>query len=295
MDKEIEKSKIKSKNCGIRLWRMISLFFIFYFLSFILFIGGCAVQKRACSPLSTASQASAVLTEYAGGLKPLRATGNCSLNYKDEKGKNVTQSFPVKIWFESSKRYCLYGDILFDPKGMSFAVNGSKYWVYAKPFGVYAKGEIDENSGKYFSNPAVFLDFLQPLDSVCDSVSMTNSDSIYDVLICRDVKSCVQKKIFMDRCDHFVRKIEYYDCSDNPALVVELDDYKKAAGMKSLVFPRKLTYSYFAAADKYQGQSCSDRREIKLNSVKLWRPSESQLKALFSPPEVNSSENKETK
>jgi hypothetical protein len=256
---------------------------------FSIFLTSCAVQKRACPPLSTASQASAVLTEYAGGLGPLRATGNCSLSYKDEKGKDVTQSFPVKIWFESSKRYCLYGDVLFDPKGMSFAVNGSKYWVYAKPFGVYAKGEIDENSGKCFSNPAVFLDFLQPLDSGCNSVNMTDSEGGYDVLICQGVESCIQKKIFMDRCDHFVRKIEYYDCSDNPALVVELDDYKKVTGMEGLVFPRKLTYSY------YQERICGDRREIKLNSVKLWRPSESQLKALFSPPEVDSLENKETK
>ncbi len=261
---------------------------VFLFL-FSTFLTGCGVQKRICPPLSTALEASTALREYAGGLGPLRATGSCSLNYKDEKGKDVTQSFPVRIWFENSKRYCFYGDILFDPKAMSFAVDGDKFWIYAKPFEVYIKGDIDENNGKYFSNPAVFLDFLQPLDSVCDSVDIMDSDSVYDVLICRGVKSCAQKKIFMDRCNHLVRKIEYYNCSDNPALVVELDNYKKVAGMESLVFPRKLTYSY------YQGQSCNDRREIKLNSVKLWRPSEVQLKALFSPPKTDSLENKETK
>ncbi|MBN1786880.1 MAG: hypothetical protein JW806_00630 [Sedimentisphaerales bacterium] len=247
------------------------------------------MQKRICPPVSTTSAASAALREYAGSLRPVRATGNCKITYQDQQDKDVTQSFGVRLWFESSDRYCLYGDVMFDPKGMSFAVNNGKYWVYAKMFNVYLKGDIDKNSRNYISNPAVFLDFLNPLDSGCNSVDMAASAGIHDILICRGISSCGQKRIFMDRCDHFVRKIEYYSCSDSPVLTVELDDYKKLAEAENLVFPRKLTYSY------YQGQICVDRREIKLNSVKLWRPGEKQIEALFTPPEADILENLEIK
>ena len=87
----------KNQNCEIRLWRMSSLYLIFYLLSFIFLFVGCVAQKRNCPPLATADEAAAVLKEYSTGLKPLKATGNCTLNYTNEKGEKFAQSFPVRI------------------------------------------------------------------------------------------------------------------------------------------------------------------------------------------------------
>jgi hypothetical protein len=263
------------------LFRQVIDRLLFLFLLSI-FLTGCAAEKRSRPPFTSAAEATAALKEYSSGLNPLKATGTCSMNYTDEEGKKNSQSFPVRIWFVNTRKFCLYGDVAFDPKGMSFALDGEDYWVYAKPFGVYSTGKINEGKENYFSSPAVFLDFLQPVSTDCDSSYMAAADKTCNILICRNSGKCRTKKIFIDRCEQLVKKIEYLNCSGNPALVVELDEYKETGGQASPVFPRKLTYKYF------QGQKCIDTRQIKLDSVKLWLSNPAQLKALFTPPDVNS-------
>ncbi len=261
------------QNCGVRRWRMI-------FLSFVFLFGGCAAQKRSCPPFATAAEASAVLKEYSAGLKPLKATGSCSLNYTDEKGQRFAQSFPVRIWFENSKKFCLYGDVMFDPKAVCFVVTGDKYWTYVKPFGIYVTGRTDTESEDYFSNPLVLVDFLEPVSSDCLNVAMANSKD-NNILVCEDSRGHTSKKIFIDRCENFVKKVEYLNCSGNPILVIESDEYKNIAGGK-ISFPRKLVYR------RFEGQRCSDWMRIKIDSVKLWQANPEQVKALFTPPDVNS-------
>jgi len=275
--------RLKIKNCGLRRWRMI-------FLSFVFIFGGCAAQKRSCPPFATAQEASAVLQAYSKGLKPLKATGSCSLNYTDEKGKKFAQSFPVRIWFESSRKFCLYGDVMFDPKGVCFVVTKDKYWTYAKPFGMYVTGRIGTETEDYFANPAVLVDFLEPVDADCDDLYMADSsfakatedkaDKAFNILMCRK-QGCRTKKIFIDQCEHFVKKVEYLNCSGNPVLVVESDGYRNVKEA-SFSFPHKLNYKY------YDKQKVSNKMQIKLDSVKLWQASPQQVKALFTPPDANS-------
>jgi len=254
---------------------------LFFLFLLAVFLTGCAAQKRSCPPFTSAAEATAVLKEYSSGLKPLKATGNCTLNYKDEKGQTTAQSFPVRIWFESTKKFCLYGDVMFDAKAVCFIINGDEFRAYAKPMGIYMTGKTKAGSGDYFSNPAVLVDFLEPVSSECVDIALANSKD-NDILICKDSGGCINRKIFIDRCGHFVKKIEYFNCSENPGLVVESEEYKKVTGEKNLLFPRKLIYRHF------EGQKSSERMQIKIDSVKLWQANPAQLKALFSPPDVNS-------
>jgi len=275
---------------------------LFFLFLLSVFLTGCAAPKRACPPLTTAAEATAVLKEYSANLKPLRATGNCTLNYTDGKGQKVAQSFPVRIWFQASHKFCLYGDVAFDPKAVCFAIDGYGYWTYAKPLGRYVRGKINTATNDYFSNPAILVDFLEPLDSACDNISILNSNNKNNILACQDRQGCKRKKIFIDRCSRFVKKIEYFNCSafgkpianksENPTLVVESDEYKNVTGEK-FSFPHKLVYR------RFEGQKNIDRMQIKLDSVKVWQANPAQLKALFTPPDANSfqknPENKETK
>lgn len=256
------------------------LFFVFIF-------AGCGgQQKRSCPPMRTSAEVSAVLKGYSAGLRPLRASGNCKISYTNEKGETFAQGFPVRIWYLNNKKYCLYGDVMFDAKGMSFAVNNGEYWSYAKQFGVYTTGKIDETGENYLYGPAVFLDFLQPFSAGCRKVYMAEAEEGFDILMCRDDEICGTKKIFMDRCSRKMKKIEYLNCPGNLVLVVEADEYKKVKGAKNLSFPRKLSYKYFKS-----GQ-CTDQRQIKLDNVKLWNGEPNQVKALFTPPDVNNLQNK---
>jgi hypothetical protein len=264
---------------------------LFFLFLCSIFLAGCAAQKRSCPPLKTAQEAAAILKEYSANLKPLKATGNCILSYTNEKGEKFAQSFPVRIWFQSSRKFCLYGDVMFDPRGVCFAVTGDEYWTYAKPFEMYIKGKINTSADDYFSNPLVLVDFLEPVSADCNSLYMADSADAKamadksqkgcNILVCRDSGLCRAKKIFIDRCGHFVKKVEYLNCSGNLVLVAELDEYKNVA-QADFSFPHKLVYRHF------DGQKGSNLMQIKLDSVKLWQANPEQLKALFSPPDVNS-------
>ncbi|MCX5633369.1 MAG: hypothetical protein NTW93_06835 [Phycisphaerae bacterium] len=280
---------------------------LFFLFLCSIFLAGCAAQKRSCPPLATADEATAVLKEYSANLKPLKATGNCMLSYTNEKGEKFAQSFPVRIWFQTSRKFCLYGDVMFDPRGVCFAVTGNEYWTYAKPFGMYIKGQINTAADDYFSNPLVLVDFLEPVSADCNSLYMADSaDAILlhkvtkepamadksekvrlgmpygscNILVCRDSGLCKAKKIFIDCCGHFVKKVEYLNCSGNLVLTAELDEYKTVA-QAGFSFPHKLVYRHF------DGQNRSNLMQIKLDSVKLWQANPEQLKALFSPPDAN--------
>ena len=253
------------------------------FVAGLIFLTGCGGQKRNCPPIKTREEVSAVLKGYSAGLKPLKASGNCKISYTNENGETFAQGFPVRIWYLNNKKYCLYGDVMFDAKGTSFAVNNGEYWVYAKPFGVYTTGKVDETGDNYLYGPAAFLDFLQPFITGCRKVYTAEAEDEFDILMCRDDENCGTKKIYLDRCNKKVRKIEYLNCPGNLVLVIEADEYKKVEGAKGLLFPRKLSYKYF------KGGQCTDARQIKLDNVKLWDAEPKQVEALFTPPDANSS------
>ncbi|MGA2916483.1 MAG: hypothetical protein ABSE89_10700 [Sedimentisphaerales bacterium] len=256
----------------------ISGLFFLFFCS--IFLAGCAAQKRSCPPLATTDEAIAVLKEYSANIRPLKATGNCTLNYTNENGEKFAQSFPVRIWYQSSGKFCLYGDVMFDPKGICFAVSNYQYWSYAKPLKMYIKGNIGEKTDDYFANPLILIDFLNPISSDCNSLYMAQSEKNCNILVCPD-SGCKAKKIFIDRCEHFVKKIEYLSCSGNTELIIESDKYKKVAG-GNFSFPHKLVYRHF------DNPGSSNLMQIKLDSVKLWQTNPKQLKALFAEPDVNS-------
>ncbi|MDD5134157.1 MAG: hypothetical protein PHP01_01945 [Phycisphaerae bacterium] len=263
-------------------------FFILYLLFFI-FIAGCLSQRKikqpACPPILSAEQASASLGQYIDSLKPFRANGNCTLKFKDGKKRQNSQSFPVRLWFESREKFCVYGDVGFDPKGICFAVDGECFWAYAKPMGVYITGKkndrIEDKNGKGFFSPITIMDFLNPLETDCADAAMSGYDNKCSLLLCRDRQGCVRKKVYLDRCDKLARKIEYFNCGRTGSIVVELDGYKKTAE-GDFLFPHKLIYKHM------QGNNSIDSMEIRLDSLRSWRSRPEQIRALFSRPNPDS-------
>lgn len=253
-------------------------FFIFYFLFFLFLFSGCALQKRACPPLTNPGQAQSALKDNSANLKPFKATGSCTLNYTDEKGKKFAQSFPIRMWFQSERNFCLYGDVMFDPQGIGFVVNNDEYWTYAKPLRVFISGKVNSEKDNYFTNPLILIDFLNPINSDSNSLTMAQSDKNYNILFCAD-NNFTQKKIYLDRCSYFVKKIEYLNGSKNPEFIIESDDYKQLSG-GNFSFPRRLVYRNFEKRNQ-------NVMRIKINNINLWQPNLVQLKALFAVPDVN--------
>jgi len=271
MDKNVnQKLNIKNQKCRIPFHGMTSLYFIFNIL-YLIFVTGCVQQKRSCPAFADASEAQKILADYAASVKSFRATGNCSLNYFNEKGEKFSQAFPIRLWYIDSTKFCIYGDVVFNPKGVCFAVSDGIYWVYAKPMGVYETGAVNGGSGNIFSNPALLVDFLRAEDSECEKIALAKNG-----IVCRGG----QKKIFVDMCVGAANKIVYVGQNSKPVLVIDAEKYEKVKD-GNFLFPCNLSYEY------YDKKNCKNRMEIKLDSVKLWQPEQQQIKALFTPPTEN--------
>jgi hypothetical protein len=267
---EKKKFKIKNQKCGIPLCGMAS-FYVICSIFYVLFVTGCVQPKRSCPALADAVDGQKILADYAAKVKPLRATGSCSLNYINEKGEKFTQTFPIRLWYIDSGKFCIYGDVLFNPRGVCFAVSGETYWVYAKPMRIYVKGLVNSAGGDIFSNPALLVDFLRAEDSECAKIAFSKNG-----IVCQ----AGQKQIFIDTCSATVNKIIYVGQNSKPVLVIDAEKYEKVTD-SDFLFPYSLGYEYY---DKKNGKN---RMEIKLDSVKLWQPEEQQIKALFTPPTEN--------
>ena len=246
-------------------------FYVLCSVFYILFVSGCVQQKRTCPALANAIEGQKILADYSVGVRPIRATGNCSLNYINEKGEKFTQTFPIRIWYIDSGKFCIYGDVLFNPKGVCFAVSDGIYWVYARPMGIYVKGAVNTAGDDYFSNPALLVDFLCAEESECERIAFSKNG-----IVCRDG----QKKIFIDTCSRTANKIIYVGQNSKPVFVINAEKYEKVKD-SNFLFPYNLSYEYY---DKKSGKN---QMEIKLDSVKLWQPEEQQTKALFTPPMEN--------
>ncbi|MCE5341109.1 MAG: hypothetical protein LLF92_08285 [Planctomycetaceae bacterium] len=275
--KQNQKSKLVLTKVGIKYQKFgiplcgTTSFYVLCSIFYVLFVTGCGPPKRSCPALADAVEGQKFLADYAAKVKPLRATGSCTLNYINEKGEKFTQSFPIRIWYIDSGKFCIYGDVFFNPRGVCFAVSDEKYWVYAKPMGISVKGAVNSAGDDYFSNPALLVDFLRAEDSECEKIAFTKNG-----IVCQ----AGQKQIFIDTCTGTVNKIIYVGQNSKPLLVIDAEKYEKVSD-SDFLFPCSLGYEYY---DKKNGKN---RMEIKLDSVKLWHPEEQQTKALFTPPVEN--------
>jgi len=251
--------------------KFLSKLVLLLILVVFLFICGCG-QKRVCPAIANSAEGRAILADYAQSIKPVKVTGDCIISYVNEKRDKFAQSFPVRLWYLSSDKFCLYGTVLFDAKGVSFGVDGDSFWAFAKPFDVYVKGTVKKESEDFFANPTMLVDFLNSAYSECEKAAFTKN-----VLVCRETQKGKMKKIFVDTCNKTISRIEYFEKGSKPILIVSAEKYEKVKD-GDFLFPHKLTYEYFG---KKIGKN---QLEFKFDSAKIWKPEEQQVKALFTPP-----------
>jgi hypothetical protein len=256
---------------------------IIYILNLLFFIGGCGPQKKTCPALATGLEGRQILADYSARVKPIKATGNCTLNYVNEKGKKISQAFPIRIWFISNEKFCIYGDILFNPRGICFAVSDGSYWAYVRPMGFFVSGNVDRAGGDFFTNPSLLVDFLNPPMQDCEKMAFTRNG-----IVCKDKEKHTQKKIYLDTCTQTADRIIYSGQNSKSTLAIKAEKYEKVKDADFL-FPNKLSYEYL---DKKNGKNFL---ELKLDSVKLWQPEQPQIKALFTMPEPGEIEKEKKK
>ncbi len=270
-----------------------NLRFVHYFVWMVLLviIAGCGPEQREPEPVftgeKTLAEALSVLRSRSQSSGPMKANGQCHW-LTNTNGKVSKENFWVKIWLNPPGEVYLQGDIAFNPKGIVLGSNAGEFWLLVKPeasqysWGKWAEQET--SSGLMF--------FPKSLDEALGIVEVNDDESWLlshegelDVLTRRDEKGDVIKKVYVNRSDYLVRKIEYFDMIGKAVAIAEMDKYKEVT--EGFYVP---TFFRVIMPDGESAEASSSIT-LNLNSVKTTDFSDKQRSAFFTRPPTKGYEN----
>jgi len=246
-----------------------------------MFINGCqgpqaATPGRICNSKGNITEANAALAEHRENIKGVRAGGNILLQYYDDEDKLHKEKLGLTL------RYCppdlLYfrGDVLAQ-EVLRLGTNADEFWVLFKPKEIssYHFGGVSEAKncpGYYWIDPQNLLDVLGVVREYPGG-TLSGQDG-FDV-ITEMLPERMQKRLYIDRCDYLVRKIEYLDPDGQIKAVTELDKYVQN-GDESFV-PSRI---------RMLDHDSETTVEIRLQNIGRFEPTARQLDGkLFRRPE----------
>ena len=245
----------------------------------MLFFAGCAAQPmRYCPGKTTADEAIAVLKSHRGKVVPVRATGQCLLQYHAE-GKVRKENFPVKLWVNPPNEIYLQGDVAFDATGLVFGSNADEFWFWLRPKEVssYWSGAWSQAGiwNGLAVSPMIALEAFSSVDIHHGDWTL-NRDGNLDLLILRNDHGVILQKIYIEPCDYVVTKMERFDESGDIYLKAEFAGYEKTA--EGFLTPSRIK---IVAVSK---KGDEDSADISLAFVKPTELSAQQRQRLFVKP-----------
>jgi hypothetical protein len=211
---------------------------------------------------------------------PLKADGQCLLQYYAEDGKPKKENFPVKLWVNPPVEIYMQGDVAFDPKGIVLGSNEDEFWlaIKLKEVSSYWWGRWSEESypEKLMISPRLVLEALG-VAAVGDGENWSlSNEGAFDILT-KQEGITETAKIYINNCDYLVRKIEYFNGDGQAAIVMELDKYKEIS--KNFFVPGVVKIVNRAGRNK------GDSVQITLSSVKPMDFTDKQRGRLFVRPQ----------
>jgi hypothetical protein len=277
------------QKCDIRLFAG--------FTAAILIFSGCAAQiqkpVRVCPGKESIVESLSSLRLQLENAVPLKANGQCLLQYYAEDRKPKKENFPVKLWVNPPVEIYMQGDVAFDPKGIALGSSEDEFWlaIKLKEISCYWWGRWSEESypEKLMISPRLVLEALG-VAAVGDIESWSLSkEGAFDVLTKRE-SDIETKKIYINNgstgspsqaksrdCDYLVRRVEYFDDDGRATVVTELDKYKEL--IKGFFVPT------FIKIMNRTDRNKEDSVQITLSSVKPANFTDKQRKRLFIRPQ----------
>jgi hypothetical protein len=250
----------------------------------IFFLGGCGPRRREPKPVlsvqKTAVEALSVLRSRSQHAGPLRAKGQCVWQYYSD-GKRRKENVWVRLLVNPPAEVYLQGDIGFNPRGIVLISNASEFWLLIKPeLSSYSWGKWSEQetSGGLMVVPKTLNEALGIVEVVDEKRWSLSKEGGFDVLIRRNEKGGIFKKIYVNRSNYLVRKIEHFDVNGNVLALAELDKYKDVT--EDFFVPTVIKIMMYGEA----GGENSDSITLNLKSVKPESFTEEQRKKFFSRP-----------
>jgi hypothetical protein len=287
------------QKCDIRLFAG--------FTAAILILGGCAAQMqksaRICPGKESIAESLSSLRLQLENAVPLKANGQCLLQYYAEDRKPKKENFPVKLWVNPPVEIYMQGDVAFDPKGIALGSNEDEFWlaVRLKEVSGYWWGRWSEEDypEKLMISPRLVLEALgisafanatadKPAAGDIEGWSLSK-EGAFDVLTKRE-GGAKTRKIYINNgstgspsraksrdCDYLVRRVEYFDDDGRATVVTELDKYKEL--IKGFFVPT------FIKIMNRTDRNKEDSVQITLSSVKPANFTDKQRKRLFIRPQ----------
>jgi len=256
-------------------------------LLLVSFAAGCPPKVEVlpiCPGKQSAAEAISVLRSRAEKTGPLRANGQCRMEFNTQNRKHP-ENFSVKLWVNPPAQFYLQGDVAFDARGVLVGSNSEEFWVWIRPkeisgywWGRWSDGAKLE---RMVISPRMVLEGLGIASPGADGGQGTwslSNKGPYDILTRRDEDASVVKKLYVAACDYSLRKIEYFDAVGKVRAVVEMDAYTKVGENFSIPAVIKIT-------NHQAGGDDSARITLNRDSIKAMTFSQKQIDYLFTRPE----------
>jgi hypothetical protein len=208
-----------------------------YVAAVILVFAGCESRIRQptkiCPGKDSVTDALAALQTQSQNVTPLRADGQCWLEYFVEgKKKPQRENFEVKLWVNPPVEIYMQGDKALVPKAIVLGSNEREFWLSIRPkeisthwWGYWSEQDLSEG---LVINPRTLLESLGIGEVESHQDWSLSSEGPYDV-ISKLQQDAVIKKIYVYSCDYRVRKIEFFNQDDQVVAGAELDRYEEVS------------------------------------------------------------------
>ena len=235
------------------------------------------------------SAAVAAINAHRQFVKPIRAGGNCLIEWYDSDGKKHKENPAIQLRLVPPDHLYFSGDIL-GGEAIRFGTNPEEFWFRIKPKEVsgYWWGKRTTartcGAGRHLG-PESLLEALGVVD--IDYTWTLSSRPGYDILTLKGDAGLPVKRIHVDWRDYLVRTIEHFDEFGDISVVVKMSKYTDGTGeMAGIVVPTRIAIVYLNMPN---GGLLTD---MTLRDLKPFRPSEAQMKGkLFKRPPDNGFEN----
>jgi hypothetical protein len=216
------------------------------------------------------------LEERSSRAVPLKANGQCEMLFY-VKSKPHKENFPVQLWVNPPSEIYMQGDVAFNAKGVVLGSNTEEFWFALQPkeisscwWGLWSQ---QSSLGTMMINPHVVLEGMGIMKIDSEEQWTFGQEDSYRVLTRQDEGRT--KRIYVNRHDGRIRRMEYVGTEGEAVTVAELDKYTKLA--EDFYVPTQVKIIRRLTSDKAGFVSIT----LKISSVKATGFTEEQKQFLF--------------
>ena len=259
---------------------------IAYITSLILLLAGCEARihkpTQICPGKNSVAKALAALRSQSKQVAPLKANGQCRIDYYVEgKKKPQRENFEVKLWANPPDDIYMQGDKALVPKAIVLGSNEREFWLSIRPkeissywWGFWSEQDLSEG---LVINPRTLLESLGIGEVETQKDWSLSNEGPYDV-ITKKQQDLVTKKIYVYSCDYRVRRIEFFNNDAVSVADAELDRYEEVSD--GFFVPSLIKVTSYSPETGESSFSIT----LDLKSIKPATIIEPQRKLLFKPP-----------